>query len=116
MGERLRAGDHGAVFVAEVIDEGGAHVGGAGAGDAVAARTAGFPRLVDFPGSLVVLAAVEEDDALAPLAVGKEAEQVVLCAAGLGEDDRFLRTRKVGDFVEGDIIQADIEGGKVVFR
>ena len=91
--DTLRArlgGDHDGALLAEVIHEGGTHVGGFGAGDAVGAGVTIQPPGVNGLGAVVGVGAVEKDDAGTPRTIGEDAEQVALRAAGFGEDNGLL--------------------------
>lgn len=98
-------GNHDGAVLFEVFDEGGAGVGSFGTGDFVAAFVVFEPVFVDFLCLGVAVAAVEEDDAVAVFAcVGGVRQgflQVVLGAAGFGEDDGFARRAQFVEFCEG---------------
>jgi hypothetical protein len=94
--------DHDTAFFAEVIHEGGAHVRGLGAGDAVGTGVFLQPSGVNELGLVVGVGAVEKDDAVGKRAVGEHAEQVTLCLAGLGKDNDLLRAAQLAGLREGD--------------
>jgi len=85
------SGDHDRAFLAEVVHQCGAHVGGFGAGDSVRTIVALQPASVDFLRAIVGVGAVEQDDTGGPGTLGEYAEQVALGAPRLGENDGFLR-------------------------
>ena len=92
--DTLRArlgGDHDGALFAEVIHEGGTHVGGFGAGDAVGADVTIHPAGVNGLGAVVGVGAVEKNDAGTPRTIGEHAEQIALRAARFGEDNGLLR-------------------------
>ncbi len=73
--------DHDPAFVAEIVHQCGAHVSGAGAGDVIRALVSGNPPGVNFLRAIIGVAAIEEHDAILPLAVREQAQQVFLGAA-----------------------------------
>ena len=83
-------GDHDGRVVAEMIHQGGAHVGAGRAGDAVGAGVLRQPALVDLLGLGVGVRAVEEHHLAGELGLLQDAEEVFLRAAGLGEDHGLL--------------------------
>jgi hypothetical protein len=75
----------------EVVHEGRAHVSGARPRHTIGSLVALEPVLVDPLRFLVVVGAVEEDNLVFPGAVGQDPKEILLRAAGFGEDDGFLR-------------------------
>lgn len=106
--------DHDAGLVAEEVDQsGGALVGGEGAGDAVGAFVPGRPVAVDALAEVVGVGPVEEDDLARELSRLEKIEEVILGAARLGEDERFLL--KGAGLVEVDgagLLEAILERGE----
>ena len=82
-------GDHDAGRFFEMLDQRGAGVGGAGAGDAVGACVAFEPGLVDARGLLAAVGAVEEHGLACVGALLQQAQQIVLRAARFREDEGF---------------------------
>jgi len=101
LGPGLR-GNHDMAVLAEVINEGRPHVGRFGARDAVCAGVLLEPGRVNGFRAVVGVRAIEKDDAVFELTIGKDAEQVILGFPGLGEDYCFLRRAKFGSFSEGN--------------
>ena len=82
-------GDHDAGRFFEMLDQRGAGVGGAGAGDAVGACVAVEPGLVDAGGLFTAVGAVEEHGLARVGALLQQAQQIVLRAARFREDEGF---------------------------
>src|SRR6218665_655998 len=92
-------GDHHRAALLEVLDQGGAGVGGGGV--CAAAPVALAPIPVDGLRPGIAVGAVEEHDACAIAGVGHQGQQILLRAPGFGEDDGFLRGAKPLQFGEG---------------
>ena len=95
--------NHDLATLLEVLDQCCTGVGGLGAGDAVSAFVAFEPILVDRLRTLIAIGAVEEHDAVAVWRVSQQAQQILLCALGFGEDNGFLGCTQPIQFGKGTI-------------
>ena len=86
-------GDHDGRFVAEILHEGGPHVGGRRAGDAVGAGVLLQPALIDPFELGSVFVPLKSMTLPANSVCSRTRKQILLRAARLGEDDRLLLKR-----------------------
>ena len=83
-----------------MIDNRGAHIGGARTANPVRTCMFGFPHAVKRLGLIVIVRAVKEDEFAFVTVFGKMVRQIVLGTAGFGKDERLLRRAKFGCFVK----------------
>ena len=87
-------GDEDFCGVAKGVDDGGAGIDRAGAGHAAGAMVPRGPGFVNFLGVWIVVGAVENNDSSVVAVRFEELFEKGLGAAGLGENDSFLRGRR----------------------
>ena len=104
-------------LIAEVLDEGGAHVGAGRARDAVGACVLLQPLLVDSLSERAVVGTVEEHDPAGELGLLEYLEQVLLRSARLCEDHRLLLQGggALAALRHGRRIEAAAQGGQERF-
>ena len=84
-----------------MLDQRRTRIGGLGAGDAVGSFVALYPVLVGGLRTGIAVGAVEQDDTVAIGRVGQQAQEVILCAPGFGEDDGLPGRAESIQFGEG---------------
>ena len=88
-------GDHDGRFVAEILDEGGAHIGGRRTRDLVRAGVAFEPTPDKSLSIRIGVGAVEKHDLARKFGLSPGSEQIFLGSPGFGEDQGLLLKRRM---------------------